>query len=73
MAARKDHLFLDMKHFGKQFNPVHAWMDACFRTHGGLHRKIRHHKEGVEEVREMYGDGAAKAAELHHRTSSHFF
>ncbi|MDI6839264.1 MAG: hypothetical protein QMD71_00140 [bacterium] len=32
------------------------------------HRKFRHHKEGIEQVRKMWGDEAAKAAEIHIRT-----
>ena len=65
MASRPEHLFIDKKHFGQEFNDVHEWLDYFYRIHGGLHRRIRHNKEGVEEVRLMWGDEAAKAAELH--------
>jgi len=65
MAAREEHLFIDQKHLGKTFNEVHEWLDFYYRTKGGLHRGERHHREAVEEVRQMWGDEAAKSAELH--------
>lgn len=65
MAKREDHLFIDQKHLGKTFNEVHEWLDYYYKIKGGLHRGERHHREAVEEVRQMWGDEAAKAAELH--------
>ena len=56
-----------MKAFGKGYGPVHKWLDE----YAGLtypemaHRCVRHHLAGVEEVRFMWGDGAAEAALLH--------
>jgi hypothetical protein len=32
---------------------------------GSAHRDKRHHVGGVEEARELWGDGAAEAAKLH--------
>lgn len=65
MAAREVHLFIDRKHLGKEFGDVHRWLDELYAKFGGLHRRHRHTKEGVEEVRRMWGDEAAHAAELH--------
>jgi len=65
VASKADHLFIDQKHFGKTFNDVHTWLDELYAKHGGLHRRFRHNKEAVEEVRKLWGDEAAKAAELH--------
>lgn len=50
---------------GQPFPQVHKWLDACFGMLGDKHRKVRHHKEGVEEIRKAWGEQAAKAAELH--------
>ena len=57
------------KKLGKGWEVVHRWLDyyanhngAAFNPH---HRIFRHHRKGVEEVRKMWGDQAAKAAELH--------
>lgn len=54
---------------GKQWGVVHRWLDEYARTSypSKAHRAIRHHKEGVEEVKKMWGDEAVKAAEMHIR------
>ncbi|RPI63020.1 MAG: hypothetical protein EHM48_03110 [Planctomycetaceae bacterium] len=48
---------------------MNIWIDACFDQFDGKldHRDIRHNMEGVEIVRKMWGDEAAKAAILHIR------
>lgn len=56
-----------LEKLGETFEYVHKWLDeyfmsAKYKTH---HRKLRHHKEGIEEVRKIWGDKAAKAAEIH--------
>ncbi len=53
--------------FVERFEEVHTWLDAFAGTPGvGMrHRKFRHHKKGIEQVRVMYGDKAALAAKLH--------
>ena len=52
---------------GTEWAVVHRWLDAYASQYypSQAHRAIRHHKEGVEEVREKWGDQAAEAAELH--------
>ena len=52
---------------GREFEYVHRWLDATARDYFPWvgHRQIRHHKEGVEEIRKLWGDEAAKAAEMH--------
>lgn len=52
---------------GKPFPEVHTWLDALYDSRSGDlgHRAARHHMEGVEEVRRMWGDDAARAAKLH--------
>jgi hypothetical protein len=65
---RAEHVAASIKAFGEGFEEVHKWLDGCAVVDGKLnlnHRRWRHHDEGVEEVRKMWGDKAAKAAELH--------
>lgn len=50
---------------GCGYDYVHKWLDAYAATHFPQHRHFRHHEEGVEEVRQMWGDMAAKAAKTH--------
>lgn len=59
---------------GQRFAQVHKWLDELmydkniklrYRTR---HRKFRHNREGIEKVRKMWGELAAKAAEIHIRT-----
>lgn len=54
---------------GKPFREVHLWLDEFAKNYPWQekykHRKFRHHKEGVEEARKLFGDEGAKAAELH--------
>lgn len=50
---------------GNAFDDVHLWLDEFAATHGENHRQFRHHKKGVEQVRELWGDVAAAAAEIH--------
>jgi hypothetical protein len=56
--------------FGKSFEQVHVWLDELAGREGiGLkHRRYRHHLKGVEEIRKMYGEMAARAAIQHIKT-----
>jgi len=52
---------------GKPCEEVHRWLDEfAFRPPYGLHhRRLRHHRAGIEEVRRRWGDEAAAAARQH--------
>ncbi len=50
---------------GSPWTHVHEWLDAYFTEMGLSHRRMRHHREGVEEARRLWGDDAARAAEIH--------
>lgn len=65
MPSHRDHCLIDKRHLGRVFLHVHKWMDAFARMEGNAHRWNRHHEEGIEEVRGMFGDEAAKSARLH--------
>ena len=53
--------------FGKPYTEVHLWLDAFAGTpeYGMRHRRKRHHKTGVREARELFGEEGALAARLH--------
>ena len=65
MADFKTHCEDCVRELGEPFENVHHWLDEHFKTVGGIHRVVRHHVAGVERVREMWGDRAAKAATIH--------
>ncbi len=71
MASRKVHCKDCVERLGKTFSRVHKWLDGLalqMATADGFdprHRIYRHHREGVEHIRRLYGDRAAEAAEIH--------
>ena len=69
MANRKAHCKECKEKMGEEWDKVHAWLDGLSSPKRGYldmnHRRWRHHEDGVEEVRLMWGDEAAKAAEMH--------
>ena len=65
MAKCEDHCSVDERHLGTSFLEVHRWLDAFAYKEGVGHRRRRHHREGIEEIRRKSGDTAARAAELH--------
>lgn len=65
MASFEEHC-ADCRHaLGEDFPQVHHWLDALYKVMGPKHRSARHHTDGVEQVRKMWGDRAARAAEIH--------
>lgn len=67
MATMSDHMKDTLARLGKEFEEVHRYMDQWHGKFGGKHRFMLHHEEGVEEVRRMFGDEAAEAAQCHIR------
>lgn len=65
MADRKTHCDDCVAELGEPFEKVHDWLDELFSMLGPKHRSARHHTGGVAKVREMWGDRAARAAEIH--------
>ena len=65
MASREQHCEDCRKALGNDFDYVHQWLDELFPRLGPKHRSARHHQGGVEQVRNMWGDKAAEAAEIH--------
>ena len=52
---------------GEPFEEVHLWLDEffLFNNISSDHRQHRHNQKGVDEVRRIWGDKAAQAAEIH--------
>jgi len=67
MASLEEHCEDCLKELGEDFRRVHIWLDELFGKLGPKHRDARHHSAGVEQVRQKWGDRAAKAAEIHIR------
>ena len=65
MASFEQHCADCRRELGDDFRHVHQWLDALFKVLGPKHRSARHHTGGVEQVRKMWGDRAARAAEIH--------
>lgn len=62
MPKFEKHCQDSIEKFGESFSEVHLWLDEFFEEKGPKHRDIRHHEDGVEEVRKKWGDEAAEAA-----------
>jgi DNA-binding GntR family transcriptional regulator len=67
MASREEHCQDCVRELGEPFEFVHDWLDELFPLLGPKHRSARHHVDGVEQVRQRWGDRAAQAAEIHIR------
>ena len=63
----KEHADDCHRELGNAWVNVHRWLDEFSLQYwpSKAHRAMRHHREGVEEVRRMWGSQAAKAAEIH--------
>ena len=62
-----EHCAQSLTSFGKEYREVHIWLDefAHSKEYGMRHRRKRHHLAGIEEIRRLWGDEAAKAAKQH--------
>jgi len=65
MAKFEEHCEDCQRILGERFENVNGWLDELFEFVGSDHRDIRHNEKGIEKVRKMWGDKAARAAEIH--------
>ena len=70
MAKHKTHEEDCLRVFGFRYKEVHEWLDEYAKkynvfVYSEYHRKFRHHRKGVEEVKEKFGYYASQAAKLH--------
>ncbi|MBT3368239.1 MAG: hypothetical protein HN416_13885 [Nitrospina sp.] len=67
MSSFQTHCQESIRIFGKPYEGVHRWLDEFMGTEGyGMrHRKLRHHLEGIKQVRELFGGEAGEVARRH--------
>lgn len=65
MASLAQHNNDCLKFLGEPFENVNRWVDEYFAQYGPTHRRFRHHREGIEEARALFGDRGATAAAIH--------
>ena len=65
MSTLEEHCRESKERLGCEWREVHEWLDGLFASIGPSHRRARHHNEGIEEARTLFGDQAVEAAELH--------
>lgn len=70
MAHFKEHCDDCIRELGNPYEEVHKWLDEFAFKNGKIdpsHRKIRHHKEALNECRKLFGDSGVEAAIIHIR------
>lgn len=69
MSTFETHCNTCQQKLGDAFVEVNLWLDEFHGKppYGTRHRHLRHHRQGIEEVRKKWGDFAALAAEVHIR------
>jgi hypothetical protein len=65
MASLQQHVRDCTEFLGDGYVEVNRWIDELFATLGPAHRKVRHHKEGIEEAKSIFGEKGARAAVVH--------
>lgn len=61
----EEHCQQSITFFGESFEEVHRWLDEFAGKTSFRHRRLRHHEKGIQQIIEMYGDKAGRAARLH--------
>ena len=67
MSLFEEHKTDTLKRLGNSHDAVHLYIDQWHNKFGAKHRFVLHNQEGVEEIRQKFGDDGAKAAECHIR------
>jgi len=67
MSSFQAHCQESLRLFGKPYQEVHRWLDEFMGTekYGMRHRKLRHHLEGIKQVRELFGEESGEVARRH--------
>jgi hypothetical protein len=65
MSSYKQHCKKAEEKFGNPWYVVHRWLDEFAKQDIANHRRARHHKLGVVEVKALWGNEAALVAEQH--------
>jgi len=65
MASLAQHKRDCLQFLAKDFEEVHQWLDACFARFGPKHRHARHHRDGIRQAKELFGEAGGTAALIH--------
>ncbi len=67
MSTFDEHCQESVRLFGKPYEQVHKCLDEFAGAPGiGMkHRRFRHHKAGIEEIKKLFGEDAGKVARQH--------
>jgi len=65
MPDHKLHATLDYMLFGRSFHEIHKFMDSAQPFLQSNHRILYHDMQTVQELTELYGEQAGKAAYMH--------
>jgi len=67
MSTFEEHCHESIIKFGEAFPQVHTWLDEFMGKPGVFtrHRKFRHHLEGIEQCKVLFGKIAAEVAQQH--------
>lgn len=65
MASLQRHVQDCREFLGDGCVEVNRWIDELFAILGPAHRKVRHHKEGIDEARILFGEKGGRAAAIH--------
>jgi hypothetical protein len=65
MASLLQHNDDCRRFLGESFENVNEWMDEYFTQYGPTHRRFRHHREGINQARDLFGERGALAATIH--------
>jgi hypothetical protein len=65
VAHIKQHESDCIRWLGSPFRAVHEWLDHFATIQGPTHRAARHHVEGINQARRLFGEQGAKAAIVH--------
>lgn len=67
MPSFKEHCDQSERTFGLPYEEVHRWLDEFAGRHpyGMKHQHLRHHTQGIEEARRLFGNEGARAARQH--------
>ncbi|MFC1453697.1 DUF6915 family protein [Verrucomicrobiota bacterium] len=61
----KDHCKRTKEKLGKDWAMIHRWLDEFAKQDLMNHRRVRHHAEGIAEIKELWGEEAEAAAIMH--------
>ncbi len=67
MPSLDEHCRITQRAFGDAYEHVHRWLNEFEgkAPYGMKNRRVRHHEQGIDAVRQLFGDTAAEVARMH--------